>query len=190
MTILSPFYILVLWDHLLFLKPTRSLYPHSSLDTLLSLPLLENSFPPIYLMKSSFKASGKCPILNEVLLISLTLSSLLGSTDHPLLYFTYLLLAYIPQLFWRQRSLPVINGNSWHSLSLFHTRYCAKHFMRMIWFCLSKNYPWGTTMMPIVLRMKLQPREVKNLNKIKKLDSSRVGIRKGTAYEEDERVMN
>ena len=45
-------------------------------------------------------------------------------------------------------------------------------------------------MMPIVLRMKLQPREVKNLNKIKKLDSSRVGIRKGTAYEEDERVTN
>lgn len=45
-------------------------------------------------------------------------------------------------------------------------------------------------MMPILLRMKLQPREVKNLNKIKKLESSRVRIRKGTAYEEDERVMN
>ena len=45
-------------------------------------------------------------------------------------------------------------------------------------------------MMPILLRMKLQPREVKNLNKIKKLESGRVRIRKGTAYEEDKRVMN
>lgn len=95
MTIISPLYVLVLWNHLLFLKPTRSLYPHSSLDTLLSLPLLENSFLPIYLMKSSFKASVKCPILSEVLLIFLTLSSLLGSTDRPLLYFTcYLLISH------------------------------------------------------------------------------------------------
>ena len=68
---------------------------HGSLDTLLSLPLLENSFLPIYLMKSSFKASVKCPILSEVLLIFLTLSSLLGSTDRPLLYFTcYLLISH------------------------------------------------------------------------------------------------
>lgn len=44
--------------------------------------------------------------------------------------------------------------------------------------------------MPILLRMKLQPREVKNLYKIKKLGSGRVRIRKGTTYREDKRLMN
>lgn len=45
-------------------------------------------------------------------------------------------------------------------------------------------------MMPILLRRKLQLREVNNLYKIKKLGSGRVRIRKGTTYREDKRLMN
>ena len=63
------------------------------------------------------------------------------------------------------------------------------------WHCSAYDslmHPWGKYYhrFPTIQVMKLQPREVKNLNKIKKLESGRVRIRKGTAYEEDKRVMN
>lgn len=97
MTILSSLYTPVLSDHLLFLKPTTYFYPPTSLDTLLSLPLsLENSFPPVHLMKSSFKASVKCPILSEVFPYFLTGFILCVSQPlhHYILLICYLLISH------------------------------------------------------------------------------------------------